>query len=116
MKRGEIWDIQYPLSERSGSEPYGQGPIVIVSSSAFNQSAIQTVMVAVITSNLKLARAPGNILVAASNITGLRIDSVINVSQILVVNKTRLVVRRGQLDDISLELLDLGLRKVFDLE
>ena len=116
MKRGEIWDIQYPLSERSGSEPYGQGPIVIVSSSAFNQSAIQTVMVAVITSNLKLARAPGNILVPASNITGLRIDSVINVSQILVVNKTRLVVRRGQLDDISLELLDLGLRKVFDLE
>ena len=116
MKRGEIWDIQYPLTERSGSEPYGQGPIVIVSSSAFNQSAIQTVMVAVITSNLKLARAPGNILVAASNITGLRIDSVINLSQILVVNKTRLVVRRGQLDDISLELLDLGLRKVFDLE
>ena len=116
MKRGEIWDIQYPLTERSGSEPYDQGPIVIVSSSAFNQSAIQTVMVAVITSNLKLARAPGNILVAASNITGLRIDSVINLSQILVVNKTRLVVRRGQLDDISLELLDLGLRKVFDLE
>jgi mRNA interferase MazF len=116
LKRGEIWDIQYPLTERSGSEPYRQGPIVIVSSSAFNQSAIQTVMVAVITSNLKLARAPGNILVPASKITGLRNDSVINVSQILVVNKTRLVVRRGQLDDINLELLDLGLRKVFDLE
>jgi mRNA interferase MazF len=72
VKRGEIWNIQFPLPERENSEPDGHGCVVIVSSDAFNQSAIRTVIVAVVTSNLKLARAPGNLIVLADDVSGLR--------------------------------------------
>jgi mRNA interferase MazF len=115
LKRGEIWTIHYPLEDCDGSEPYGQGPVVIVSSDAFNDSAIRTVLIAVITSNLKLARAPGNVLVLADEDNGLREDGVINVSQVLVVHKTRLESCSGRLDEVSLELLEAGLKKVFAL-
>jgi mRNA interferase MazF len=116
MKRGEIWHIDYPSPAREGSEPYGHGPVVIVSSNSFNDSAIQTILVAIITSNLKLARAPGNLIVFADQDNGLAGDSVINVSQILVINKNRLDTKYGQLDSVSLELLNAGLRKIFALE
>ena len=115
MKRGEIWDVTFPLERVQGSEPYGHGPVVVVSSDAFNRSAIQTVIVAVVTSNLKLERAPGNFWVVADETSGLEQDSVVNVSQVLVVNKVRLLERRGQLDEVGSAQLSLGLRRVFDL-
>lgn len=115
MKRGEIWDVEYPLVSRENAEPYGHGPVVIVSSDSFNASGIRTVMVAVITSNVKLARAPGNVLVFAGQSSGLAVDSVVNVSQVLVIDKTRLAQCRGQLDETGLELLNSGLKLVFAL-
>lgn len=115
MKRGDIWTVEYPLVSRQNAEPYGHGPVVIVSSDSFNVSGISTVMVSVITSNIKLARAPGNVLVLAEPFSGLTVDSVVNVSQVLVVDKTRLIQRRGQLDETSLGLLNLGLKLVFAL-
>lgn len=116
MKRGEIWDIEFPLVARENAEPYGHGPVIIVSSEHFNASRIQTVLVAVMTSNTRLAAAPGNVLLLADNENGLRNDSVINVSQVLVIDKTRLKTLRGTLDETSLELLDLGLKLVLGLE
>lgn len=116
MRRGEIWDIEYPLTRRENSEPYGHGPVVVVSSDAFNASAIHTVLVAVVTSNLRLARAPGNFSVPADGGSGLRDDSVINVSQVLVVDKARLVQRRGALHAADVDLLNMGLRRVLALE
>lgn len=116
MKRGEIWHIHYPSPARDGSEPYSHGPVVIVSSNGFNDSAIQTILVASLTSNLKLARAPGNLIVFADHDNGLTHDSVINVSQILVINKNRLDTKCGQLNSVSLELLNVGLRKILALE
>jgi mRNA interferase MazF len=115
LQHGEIWNAQFPLEHAEGSEPYGHGPVLIVSSDAFNRSAIRTVVVAVITSNLKLERAPGNFLILADDTSGLQHDSVVNISQVLVINKTRLVQKRGQLDDTGLELLKVGLRQMFDL-
>jgi mRNA interferase MazF len=128
VKRGEIWEIEFPLTTRENSEPiltqnthltgrvaYGHGLAVIVSSDAFNQSAIRTVMIAVLTSNIKLARAPGNVLLLKEEIPQLATDSVINISQVLVVDKTRLLEFRAVLDFFSLELLNLGLKRVFDL-
>jgi mRNA interferase MazF len=120
LQRGEIWDAQFPLEDVQGSEPYGHGtvsikPVVIVSSDAFNRSTIRTVIVTVITSNLKLERAPGNFLVLADDTSGLQRDSVVNVSQVLVVNKTRLIKPRGKLDELGFEMLGLGLRQMFDL-
>ncbi len=115
MQRGEIWEIDYPLISRENAEPYGHGPVVIVSSDHFNASGIRTVMVSVITSNVKLARAPGNVLVLADQSNGLTVDSVVNVSQVVVIDKTRLIQRRGQLDETSLELLNAGLKLVLAL-
>lgn len=115
MRRGEVWDIRYPLVARENSEPYGHGPVVIVSSDRFNESAIRTVLIAVLTSNLRLERAPGNVLLIADSDNGLASDSVLNVSQLLVVDKTRLVSRRGVVDEVSLELLDMGLKLVLAL-
>jgi mRNA interferase MazF len=115
LKRGEIWDIEFPLIERENAEPYGHGPVVIVSSDVFNASLIKTVLVAVLTSNLKLGGAPGNVVLLADALNGLRNDSVINVSQVLVVDKIRLERRRGRLDDVSRQLLDAGLLLVMGL-
>jgi len=56
--RGEIWWAT--LDEPRGSEPGYRRPVVVVSSDDFNQSKIGTVIVAMITSNIRLAGAPGN--------------------------------------------------------
>lgn len=116
MKRGEVWDIEYPLTQRQNAEPCGHGPVVVVSADDFNASAIQTVLVAVLTSNIRLQAAPGNVLLLADEHNGLAQDSVLNVSQVLVVDKTRLERCRGQLDRISLDFLDMGLKLVFALK
>ena len=115
MKRGELWDVHFPLNARENSEPYGHGPAVIISADWANNSAIRTVLVAVLSTNLKLAKAPGNIYVAASTLNGLRGDSVVNVAQLLVLDKSRLEDRRGQLSISELQALDAGLRQMLNL-
>ncbi len=57
MKRGEIWWAS--MGEPRGSEPGYRRPVV-VSTNEFNRSLIQTVIVSVVTSNLRLVDAPGN--------------------------------------------------------
>jgi mRNA interferase MazF len=84
VRRGEIWWVS--LDEPRGSEPGYRRPVVIVQSDDFNRSRIQTVIAAVISSNLNLARAPGNVFLRARN-TGLPKDSVANVSQLITVDK-----------------------------
>jgi mRNA interferase MazF len=69
-----------------GSEPGYRRPVLIVQDDIFTQSRINTVIVIVITSNTKLAEAPGNILLQ-SKATGLPKDSVANVSQLFTIDK-----------------------------
>ncbi|EIJ33140.1 type II toxin-antitoxin system PemK/MazF family toxin [Thiothrix nivea] len=107
MKRGEIWWAS--LEEPRGSEPGYKRPVVIISSDAFNQSKIQTVIVAIVTSNLRLANAPGNISIAKRD-SGLSKESVINVSQILTLDKSFLVEKVGRLPDKKISALDEGLK------
>jgi mRNA interferase MazF len=85
VKRGEVWLANLP--EPMGAEPGYRRPVLIISSDRFNSSAIKTVIVAAFTSNLRLARAPGNILLSTQE-TGLEKDSVLNTSQLLTVDKT----------------------------
>lgn len=115
MKRGDIWNIQFPLRARENSEPYGHGPVVIISADWANASAIRTVLVALITSNLKLAHAPGNVYLEATSRNGLREDSVLNVSQLLVIDKSRLEDKRGELTETELAALGAGLRQMLSL-
>ena len=88
MERGEGWRAELP--DPSASEPGFSRPVAIVQSNAFNRSRIRTVIAAVLTSNLRLAEAPGNVGVPASD-SGLPKDSVADVSQVikdLIIEKT----------------------------
>jgi mRNA interferase MazF len=89
-------------------------PVLIVQADSFNRSRIQTVLAVVLTSNLKLAEAPGNILLSARS-TGLPKDSVANVSQIITIDKSLLTEEIGQLGHKELLRVEAGLRLVLSL-
>ena len=109
MRKGEIWWAALP--EPSGSGPGFRRPVVIVSSNSFNDSRISTLIVAAITTNLRLADAPGNVQVSGSG-SGLTKPSVINVSQIMTIDKTFLSERTGRLTARQMVNVENGLRLV----
>ena len=106
MNRGEIWWAS--LDEPEGSGPGYRRPVLIVQSDEFNQSRIRTVVVIALTSNLKLAEAPGNVLIPRRQ-TGLPKDSVANVSQILTIDKDFLTEQVGALPIRLLIRVEAGL-------
>lgn len=112
MRRGEIWWGSLP--DPTGSGPGFRRPLLIVSANSFNDSRISTVVAAVITSNLRLADAPGNVRFPAKG-TGLAKVSVVNVSQIITVDKTFLTERIGRLNPRLLAEVDEGLRLVLSI-
>ena len=112
MYRGEIWWATLP--EPTGSEPGYRRPVLIVQDDAFNRSRIQTVIVVVITSNIELAEAPGNVLLPRKA-TGLPRDSIANVSQVITVDKSFLTERVETLPHDLQEEVDAGLRLVLFL-
>ena len=112
-KKGEIWWAD--LDDPRGSEPGYRRPVVIVQSNDFNKSKIRTVLVAVITSNLELARAPGNISLGINKRIGLKKESVINVSQIITLDKTYLTKKIGGLSTIQKQELSEGLKLILDI-
>jgi mRNA interferase MazF len=104
MEQGEIWWASLP--EPVGSEPGYRRPVVIVQGDAFNRSKIRTVVCVVVTSNLALADAPGNVLMP-KNATGLPRDSVANVSQVITLDLNFLTERAGRIPvDVLEEILD----------
>ena len=109
MQRGEIWWSS--LTTPSGSAPGFRRPVLIVQSDEFNRSRINTVVVAVITSNLILANAPGNVRISARG-SGLKKASVVNVSQIITIDKSFLAERVGVLNTKYLGEVEEGLRLV----
>ena len=86
----------------------------MVQDNRFNGSQISTVIVAVVTSNLRLAAAPGNVVLERCE-SGLRENSVVNVSQILTIDKSLLTERVGPLSPETITLIDDGLRLVVGL-
>jgi mRNA interferase MazF len=112
IERGEIWWAELP--EPDGSGPGGRRPVLVISSDLFNRSAIRTVIIAIFTSRIERAGAPGNVLVASEQ-SGLARDSVINVSQLFTVDRTTLTERIGNLPARYVKLLDEGLRLVLAL-
>ncbi len=112
MRRGEIWWGSLP--EPAGSGPGFRRPLLIVSANSFNQSRINTVLAAVVTSNLRLADAPGNVYLSTRG-TGLAKPSVVNVSQLITVDKSFLTECVGRLGPRVLADVDEGLRLVLSL-
>ena len=112
MRRGEIWWAELPAPV--GAEPGFRRPLLIVQTDDFNRSSIQTVVGLALTTNLRLAAAPGNVLLPAVE-SGLPKDSVVNVTQILTVDKGLLTARAGALNDRTMLLVENGLRLVLGL-
>ena len=112
VARSEVWWAD--LGPRQGSAPAWRRPVLVVSANAFNRSRIKTVTVATITSNLRLSAAPGNVALAAGA-AGLDRDCVVNVSQIVTLDKTTLGTRLGILDSMHMQEVDAGLRLALSL-
>ena len=112
MKRGEIWWAE--LAEPAGSEPGFRRPVLVIQSNDFNRSRIRTILGVAITSNLKLAAAPGNVSLPRRG-TGLPRQSVVNVSQIVTLDKSFLTERAGRATDAVLRQVEDGLRLVLSL-
>jgi len=112
ITRGEIWWADLP--DPRGSEPGFRRPVLVIQANSFNRSRIQTVIVAVISSNLRLADAPGNVLLPA-RASGLPKDSVVNVSQLLTLDRSFLTEEVGKLPNRQMQDVDTGLRLVLEL-
>lgn len=110
--RGEIYWVD--LREPAGSESGHHRPVLVVSSDRFNQSRIDTVLAVAITSNLRLAAAPGNVELP-SQTSGLDRDSVANVSQIVTIDKAVLSDWVGRIDPATMRLIDAGMGLALDL-
>jgi mRNA interferase MazF len=94
IAQGEVHWIDF--GSPSGSEPAKRRPAVIVQNDAFNASRISTVVVAVVTSNPRLGQAFGNVTLRKGE-AGLNKKSVVNVSQIITVDREKLTGRIGKL-------------------
>jgi mRNA interferase MazF len=112
MLRGEIWWATLPSP--TASEPGYRRPLLIIQSDDFNRSRINTVIAVVITSNLRLAEAPGNVVLSKKD-TNLPKKSVANVSQLITVDKSFLTERVGKISSTKLEEVEAGVRLVLSL-
>ena len=109
ISRGDIWWAD--LSDPIGSAPGYRRPVLVVQSDALNRSRIATVLCVPLTSNVKWADAPGNVLLRTSA-TGLDRDSVANVSLLVAVDKALLTERVGRVPERKLELVLAGIHVV----
>lgn len=112
VERGDLWWAD--LGEPEGAEPGFRRPVLIVQAEPFNRSRLQTVIAVVLTSNLRLVDAPGNVLMPA-RATGLPKDSVANVSQLITVDRGFLTEKAGRLRGQLLKDVENGLRLVLAL-
>ena len=106
IAQGEIWwaDIGDPIGSAAGF----RRPVVVVQCDAMNRSRVGTVVCVPLTSNLKWANAPGNVLLKA-RLTGLPKDSVANVSLIVALDKDQLTDRTGKLPSRQLQAILTGI-------
>ena len=106
ISRGDVWWADLP--DPVGSGPGFRRPVVVVQGDSINRSRIATVVCVPLTSNLKWAKAPGNVTLTQA-MTGLPKDSVANVSQIVTLDKALFGERVGRLSNAKLELVLSGI-------
>ncbi len=106
IAQGEIWWAD--LGQPTGSAPGFRRPVLVVQGDSFNRSRISTVVCVPLTSNLKWAGAPGNVALDA-RLSGLPKDSVVNVSQIITLDREVLTDRVGLLPKTTFELVLYGI-------
>lgn len=94
IRQGDVFGVD--LGIPAGSAPGTRHPHVVVQNNLFNQSRIRTVVVCSLTSNLKRAQAPGNVLLSRGE-ANLKKASVVNISQLTTVDRSRLLEKTGTL-------------------
>ena len=107
VKQGDIYWVDLP--QPSDSEPGFRRPCLVVQNNIFNQSRIATVVVCILTSNLRRASAPGNVLLEKGE-ANLSKASVVNIFQLLTINKTDLQQKIGALSQEKLSLVISGIK------
>lgn len=112
MRQGEIYWLHF---KGVGSEPAGRRPALIVQHDRFNRSAIQTTVVAAITSNLLLAEVPGNVRLKKGE-AHLPRPSVVNLTQVRTIDRDRLGKLIGILSRLRIRQVLQGLALVFGLD
>ena len=112
MRQGEVYWLHFT---GEGSEPRGRRPAVVVQHDRFNRSAIRTTVVAAVTSNLRLAAMPGNVRLRRGEGNVPR-PSVVNVSQLLTIDRARLTECLGTLGSERLRDVLRGLALLFGIE
>lgn len=111
IRQGDIYWID--LEDPKGSEPGYRHPHVVVQNNVFNSSRIGTVVVCALTSNVKRAAAPGNVLLKKGE-ANLKKDSVVNITQLVTVDKADLIEQIGTLPPTRVrEILD-GIRLLIE--
>lgn len=111
LRQGDIFWIDLGIPQ--GSEPGYKHPHVIVQNNIFNLSRINTVVVCAVTSNLKLSKAPGNILLKKGE-GGLKKESVINISQIITIDKADLMEKIGRLSSARIRQIIDGIKLLIE--
>ena len=106
IRQGDIYWLE--LEEPSGSGPGYRHPYVVVQNNIFNLSRIRTVVLCALSSNLKRAEAPGNVLLDEGE-AGLRRRSVVNVSQVYTADRGALVEKVGTLSRERVQEIISGL-------
>ena len=112
ITRGDIWWATLPAP--TGYSPGYRRPVFIVQSNDFNRNRIATVIVSVITSNVQLVHAPGNVFLPRK-ISKLPQESVVNVSQLITLDKQYLTERVTTLPHSYVVQVETGLRLVLSL-
>jgi mRNA interferase MazF len=111
INQGDIYWVE--LEEPSGSEPGYRHPHVVIQNNLFNRSQIRTVVVLALTSNLKRASAPGNVLLEKGE-ANLPKPSVVNVSQIFTIDKSQLDEYIGTLSSKRIREILNGVKLVIE--
>lgn len=112
VRRGDIHWVDF--GKPVGHEPALRRPAVIIQSDAYNASRLGTVVVAVITSNTKLAALPGNVFLPSA-MTGLDRDSVVNVTALATVDRNMIGHPAGTMPTYLMNEVDTGIRDILEL-
>jgi mRNA interferase MazF len=113
VRQGDVYFVN--LDVPCESEPGYPHFLLVVQSNDLNESDINTVVVCCLTTTLSRADAPGNVLLAPGE-GGIREQSVVNVSQMLTVNKSDLQDKRGALDHVRMRDVIVGIRLILEGE
>lgn len=111
IKQGEIYWVD--LGEPTDSEPGYRHPHLVLQNDVFNASLISTVVVCSLTSNLKRAQSPGNVLLNKGE-ANLSKASVVNISQIYTVNKDELTEKIGNVSAERMQEIIAGVQLLIE--